>query len=281
MHAVSLPDSGTRSAASWTSILSAEPPSELRGLRPEDIGTILYLTDGAPEGLSNSLSRFTRANKIGLFAASTPFITGRPVTLFKNGEICDSGAVGVAISHPATRCGMRFVGLEPLAKPMTVSQSEGNLVVALDNKNPTQLLLAAIREKGINLTTPDYEEFGLATFHDDQPSQMFVILSGDPSRGTIALRSMSAPPPGSRVQFFHRPKSNAIQTVDDSSRKTFGFTVVPETLAYEQFQQNDEGGFELELPDSFLAGSERGFLVSRANEAPWTCSIPGSSVELE
>ncbi|KAJ7069943.1 hypothetical protein C8F01DRAFT_976988 [Mycena amicta] len=189
------------------SVTVTEPPVALHGLSPDDVGTIVYLTDGAPEGLSNSLSRFTRANKLGLFAASTPFITGRPVTLFINDEICDSGAVGLALSRPQAKCELRFAGLVPLAEPMTVSQSEGNLVVTLSNKNPTQLLLAAIRQEKINLDTPDYEEFCLATLVDDEvgfiPDQMFSILSGDPSRGTIALRSLSSPPPGSRVQVNH------------------------------------------------------------------------------
>src|ERR1700722_3453330 len=36
--------------------------------------------------------------KVGLIASSTPFITGRPVTLFHNDKIYSSGAVGVALT---------------------------------------------------------------------------------------------------------------------------------------------------------------------------------------
>lgn len=33
-----------------------------------------------------------------------------------------------------------------------------------------------------------------------QPSQMYNITAGDPSRGPISLETQAAPPPGSRVQ---------------------------------------------------------------------------------
>ena len=36
-----------------------------------------------------------------LVGASTPFVTGRPSTLFYNGQILSTGAVGLAISSPA------------------------------------------------------------------------------------------------------------------------------------------------------------------------------------
>ncbi|KAF7299161.1 FIST domain-containing protein [Mycena indigotica] len=258
------------------SIVGSEPPPELRGVNPEDVKSIIYLTDGAPEGLSNSLSQFSGSHKLGLFAASTPFVTGRSVTLFLNDEICDSGAVGLALKQEAS-CGLRFHGMEPLAEPMIVSQSEGNLVILLDNKTPTQLLLSAIKQKGINLQTPDYEEFCLASIHDHEPKQMFSILSGDPSRGTIALQSNSSPPSGSRVQFFYRPKTTTAEVAATLSRGTFSFTTVPEALLG---HNAEEEVADLELPDSFLAGSEKGFLVSRGKETPWTCSIPGSSAVL-
>ena len=40
-------------------------------------------------------------DQTALVGASTPFVTGRPSTLFHNGEILSTGAVGLAISRPS------------------------------------------------------------------------------------------------------------------------------------------------------------------------------------
>ncbi|KAJ7935490.1 hypothetical protein B0H13DRAFT_1447387, partial [Mycena leptocephala] len=167
------------------------------GVKPDEIATIIYFSDAAPEGLSNALARFSGTTKLGLFAASTPFITGRPVTLFKSEKIYESGAVGLALRHPkANHTRVQFLGMKALSSPMVVTQAEGNLVISLDNKNPTQLLLAAIRASGIEFRPSDSfrdnDEFSLAALDADKPRQMCSIMSGDPSRGIIALRSMSA-----------------------------------------------------------------------------------------
>ncbi|KAJ7211494.1 hypothetical protein B0H12DRAFT_1033472 [Mycena haematopus] len=182
-----------------------ELPAGLEALNPDDIGTIIYFTDAAPEGLTNALARFPGATKLGLFAAPTPFITGRPVTLFQGNKIYGTGAVGLALNHPEADAQVVFRGMEPLCPPMLVSKAEGNLVISLDNKNPTQLLLAAIQAAGVVPRSEsglfeDGDVFALATLRADKPHQMSAIMSGDPSRGTIALRSMSAPPVGSWVQ---------------------------------------------------------------------------------
>jgi hypothetical protein len=54
----------------------------------------------------------------------------------------------------------------------SVFRAEGNLVISLDNKNPTQLLLAAIRASGIEFRPSDSfrdnDEFSLATLEADK-----------------------------------------------------------------------------------------------------------------
>lgn len=46
------------------------------------------------EALDNAAPR---ANKVGLLASSTPFITGKPVTMFWNGQLVQDGVLGVSI----------------------------------------------------------------------------------------------------------------------------------------------------------------------------------------
>ncbi len=60
---------------------------------------MLLLSDGQPSSLLSTLSdRFPSASILGLLTAQTPFITGRPYTLVKNGETFQDGAVGIAFS---------------------------------------------------------------------------------------------------------------------------------------------------------------------------------------
>ena len=52
-----------------------------------EVHQFLEALDGANPG----------ASKIGLLASSTPFITGRPVTMFYDGKIVQDGVVGVSV----------------------------------------------------------------------------------------------------------------------------------------------------------------------------------------
>ncbi|KAH7923827.1 hypothetical protein BV22DRAFT_1035883 [Leucogyrophana mollusca] len=177
-------------------------PEELRALRPESVTSVIYFSDRAPEGVSNSLSVFPRAMQLGLIASSTPFVTGRPVTLFHDNQIYSSGAVGLGLTtSKAPASSVEFPGLICLTPPLVVTRSEGNLVNELDNANPTRLLLNAIRKHGIDDRNSFKEDdFYLGVVEDGQLNQVYHILSGDPSRGTIALQSHAAPPVGAVVQ---------------------------------------------------------------------------------
>jgi hypothetical protein len=88
----------------------------------------------------------------------------------------------------------------------------------LDDGNPSKLLIAAIRKHGIQEKGSFKDDnFYLGAFRGDkvgiigfgflttmltsvQLSQVYHIISGDPSRGTIALESHAAPAEGTRVQ---------------------------------------------------------------------------------
>ena len=106
---------------------------------------------------------------------------------------------------------------------LVVHSTEGNLVNALDNANPSRLLLHAIqnhpsvatqnisKELRLYLGTMKQEDSqhkvflfqdGVAYSHSFIPQldQLFHITSGDPSRGSIALDTDSAPPEGTLVQ---------------------------------------------------------------------------------
>ena len=116
-------------------------------LRPSDINSVIYFSDNAPEGLSNSLASLRHATKVsrlrlrnwvilrlkeeknhtfklGLIASSTPFITGRPVTLFRNENVHSSGAVGFALTGgTAPKSHIEFPGLKSITPPLIITRS--------------------------------------------------------------------------------------------------------------------------------------------------------------
>ena len=61
--------------------------------------------------------------KLGLFASSTPFVTGRPYTLIFNGSVKSSGAVGLALSAgPRPVPKTAFPGQRAISAPLKVTR---------------------------------------------------------------------------------------------------------------------------------------------------------------
>ncbi|KAL0060612.1 hypothetical protein AAF712_012615 [Marasmius tenuissimus] len=263
-------------------------PEDIKGIRPDTVSQILYLSDQSPEGLVSTLrARFPTASQLGLIASSTPFITGRPVTLFHNGKIYEDGAVGIAFtSDKQSSLGLQLPeDVTPLGEEMIVTRAEGNLINTLDNSNPTRFLLRAIQTAGIDSTSEaavlfkEKEEFYLGVLQNDKVSQIFGVMSGDTSRGTIALNTTRAPPLGAKVRFFHRTKraaGTAPSSPSVSVTKPTAFFKVAEP------EELERAGDDLQtdpviLENAFYAASENGFMVARGGEngeVPWKCRVP-------
>jgi hypothetical protein len=104
-----------------------------------------------------------------MVCSSTPFITGRPYTMFFNDKVYSEGAVGVAISGVSRSFHLDFpVNLKPITPEAIITRSvshivnlctpsnlhfysvEGNLIKSIDNINPTRMLLKAIETAAIH-----------------------------------------------------------------------------------------------------------------------------------
>ncbi|KAH9933271.1 hypothetical protein B0H21DRAFT_84025 [Amylocystis lapponica] len=278
-------------------------PPEVQNLRSDRTDSVIYLSDDAPEGLMHSLQAFSSATKLGLIASSTPFITGRPFTLFRGPAIYSSGAVGLCLSSPAASPShVEFPGLQALTGPLTVTSSEGNLVHSLDNANPSRLLLSILQKSGGSLipgTKDDHFYVGVLHGRDGSPKlrQVYHIISGDPSRGTLALESDAAPPEGSLVQLYRLPANTPIDNLTrympgcpastpKPASRTLALTVAP--AEFPPSATTNEDGGAIVLDGTFLAASENGFVVDRPTrsgenaeaEQSWRCTVPGGSVTL-
>ncbi|KAF8464317.1 hypothetical protein JB92DRAFT_2071761 [Gautieria morchelliformis] len=176
-----LPDF-SRSPLTWRDSQASEGGPQLPvGLRDRrDITTLLFLSDDAPEGLGRSLSHIPKADKLGLIASSTPFITGRPFTLFYDDRIYSSGAVGVGLRLPRRPTStVNFHGLVPLSDPMKVSKSEGNLIHGLNHSSPSGMLVKAL-DADLRMAQKE-DKFFLGHLRPGPPGGLEEVRHADPS----------------------------------------------------------------------------------------------------
>ncbi|OCH91133.1 hypothetical protein OBBRIDRAFT_792643 [Obba rivulosa] len=282
-------------------------PTELQSLDPNNVSTVVFLSDNAPEGLSHALQRFPRAAKVGLLASSTPFVTGRPFTLFYGSAVHSSGAVGVCLtSAPAPHMSADFPGLQALTDPLQVTSAEGNLIHSLGGANPSRLLLSAIQKANsatkAELSRMKEDQYYLGVLRGKDSTggieQIYHIASGDPSRGSLALDSEAAPGEGAIVQLYHLPAhsrpdvlSRLLQSTAQSTDKhrTMVFAAASADTAFvTSAAATVEGNSDiLVLPETFLTVSENGVLVDRLGgdnvttaAQPWKCTVPGGSISL-
>lgn len=87
----------------------------------------LVISDDAPEGMLGALdSTYPAASKVGLIGSSTPFITGRPFTLFDSKDYFSDGALGIAtfrISTEDLQPSLSFPGIRQLSSArLTVTE---------------------------------------------------------------------------------------------------------------------------------------------------------------
>jgi hypothetical protein len=254
-------------------------PVELRTVRPEVVSSILYFSDKAPEGIAKALkATFPYSHELGFLASSTPFITGRPVTLFHDGEIYSDGAIGIALqpSLGHTSLTVEFPGLVDLTPDLQITSSEGNLIVTVDHGNPTRLLLAAMNKHGLDgrdVLLKD-DEFYVGVMSGGKVERLHRITSGDPSRGTIALGTMSAPPQDSIIRMFYSPRRDEV-TLNLDGNTSISFIATPDSFG----DGPPSSAFDndvLILDGKFVAGSENGFMLRRGiQEEGWTCTLPG------
>ena len=149
------------------------------------------------------------------------------MTLFLNGKIYGSGAVGVALSLGKV-ARVDYLGVKTLSMPMTITRyslfylipwcrvtqdcsCEGNLVNTINNANPTKLLLSDIRKAGLEGSGIEQYSLGVV-LPDEKIGRTYRITAGDPSRGSLSLDSQRAPDPGTLVQVSEFCLPRIIQT---------------------------------------------------------------------
>ncbi|PVF97624.1 hypothetical protein CPB86DRAFT_759770 [Serendipita vermifera] len=287
-------------------------PESLRDLDPKERPpSLLYLSDDAPEGLETSLSYFfPHASKLGLIASSTPFITGRPFTLYHNGSFHSSGALGIALFNPSPkpRTDVRFSHLEPLGGPKTVSSASSNILYALDGQPAASILAQALaladrqEDTGHTGATPPSQQHHIylgVLSSTGQVCRTYPIGAGSPSRGALLIQGSDAPSTALRTQFFYlrgknqqraSPVSTATPSNSSPSASPSGqvhLACSPEDgesdlITQYAFQKNGE---DTVVAETFIASSEHGFSLSEGlgvdpGDKTWSCKTPFAQVSL-
>ncbi|KAI9597060.1 hypothetical protein BDF19DRAFT_435687 [Syncephalis fuscata] len=261
-------------------------PSELNTAMSNPTAFILA-TDTEPYAFFEAVNhRFPQAVMMGGVAALTPFVTGLSHTLFYNEQVTESGIVGAAITYnssedsvPVTRS---FPGLQPLGNPMTITRCRGNVIVDLDDKAAISTLLTHYRsmdtsqklksettEYYIGVYNKDLKCDKTAPYSPKEARLLGRVISGDPSRGQVAIDTLGDLIPGEHIQFFMY--DNSYSALDNDTP----MEINTKSLTWQVSPTNTS------TPSSSLAiGCENGIILSTSdgkNEGnslyTWLCSV--------
>lgn len=201
-------------------VASGSPKSQQQ--RKEEPSVIFMASDQEPDQVLQSLDQeYPNTPKLGVIAASTPFVTGSAYTLFYQGQLMNAGMVGFASYSPTplfSSVSVRYPYLEPLGPHFTITRARGNIILDLDDQGATRMLINLINE----VNSSKDEAFYLAMYSDDGNQQkregggklmVARITSGDPSRGNMAVDTTLDLKIGQKVQFMRR---KALDTPFDS-----------------------------------------------------------------
>ncbi|QRW04401.1 hypothetical protein RhiLY_03400 [Ceratobasidium sp. AG-Ba] len=254
---------------SWNDALSKsgsfELPPELEKIgNKSSVSSFFYLSDNAPEGLMQSLHRISPMPD-----SSTPFITGRPFTLFKRPKIFADGAVGLALFHQGKQeHEIVFENLEAFSPILEVTQAQTNMVETLDHGNSVEALLRALHQRGpINKEDDIY----------------LGVITGGPTKGTLLLDATEGPRVGSKIQFVVATKPEPPSTFPLIGQPTP--TISLNAISDSDIGTVSSGSQVKEVENVFLGTSENGFVVgsstATATHQPWLCTIPGAKYQVQ
>ncbi|KZO97835.1 hypothetical protein CALVIDRAFT_554323 [Calocera viscosa TUFC12733] len=273
----------------------------------DDANTFLFFSDNAPEGLIEALDYQVprKVAKLGMVSASTPFVTGRPFTLFHDTRIYSSGAVGVALKNDAApHSEVSFQGYVPISSPLRVTDARGNLVHKIDDSNPTRILLNHIEEQASS--SPELAKYAFLTKEDEffigipfslEPGstetgyqRIYRITSGDPKKGTMSLDADDGPPAGTRVQFLRRSGSwQSLVKPNVGGKAHFTFQTTSDELPVDPAGSSSapvEDGDIRMTEKLFRMATEHGFISSALAGMPfgrgrcWRTSVLGGQADL-
>ncbi|KAF9135637.1 hypothetical protein BGW39_001517 [Mortierella sp. 14UC] len=272
---------------------AALPPSTATATAEQDI---MMISDLEVHQFLEALDTANpEASKVGLMATSTPFITGRPVTMFYDGQLVQDGVLGVSIlktrKAQKEETSVTYPSMSPLGPAMQITRCRGNIILELDESNATRLLLDRLqattltKDKEYFLATGEPNTSGSDAQVDMSKATVYKITGGDPSKGNMAVDTVHDLQVGQWVQFIHHGKAQDHGHFDKdlssfSSDATLRFTATdPNNTIEEQVEATgpvDTPSSSSSVENRFGGSSENGFIVGQPHQGTWVCAVTDS-----
>ncbi|KAI8913971.1 hypothetical protein DFJ77DRAFT_431584 [Powellomyces hirtus] len=187
---------------------NVELPEKLQRILPSSEETALLLTfsDKEPYQFLETLDHsFPKATKIGLMGTMTPFVNGRPHTLYYNDKVLSGGLVGAAFVSKTLKASEKvsFAGLEALGEPLTITSCRGNIILNIDDTNAAKELLARMNNREMTAGIAAERQLYVRVSRGEklaQTSAVYRLTGGDPSKGTLAVDTIKDLEIGMQIQ---------------------------------------------------------------------------------
>lgn len=200
------------------------PPSawiELLGVSPEDRPQFILLSDPASSGVSELLQGIDYAYPgsvtVGGLASGSQ-VPGR-IGLFCGQKLHRSGTVGLALSGNIVLDTIVAQGCRPIGEPYHVSACERNILLALDEHPPLEVLRDVISSLSDEDRQLAEHSLFVGVVRDEFKQNLeqgdFLIrnlLGVDPKVGAIAIADLVRP--GQRIQFHLRDAETSAEDLE-------------------------------------------------------------------
>ncbi|CAJ0918782.1 967_t:CDS:2 [Entrophospora sp. SA101] len=173
--------------------------------------------------------------------SSTPFVNGRPFTIFYNNNILSRGLVGLAITTSTSTSSLPVnkkpqldilhQSLCPIGEHLKITRCRGNIILELNGKNPTKLFLQNLQQSNYDDNDKKYSketDFYLGIYDDvfqnEKSIEIKKILSGDPAKENMAIDTIKDLKVGQYVKFFYVKKNQRKSILNNEYEKKFVLT---------------------------------------------------------
>ncbi|KAJ3170820.1 magnesium ion transporter [Geranomyces variabilis] len=243
-------------------------PRKLQAIKESSQDTPLLLTfsDREPHQFLETIdASFPSTTKLGLIGTMTPFVTGRPHTLYFNDKVLSGGLVGAAIVSKRIRTTSpqpSFTGLEALGEPLAITSCRGNIILNIDDTNAAKELLARMSNREMTAgVAPEHQLYVKVT--DGDTSAVYRLTGGDPSKGTLAVDTVKDLEVGMKIQFMQRVGSEAAAKVEQADQAVVFACSDPDAAVASPPAQAPSVSSKAAITRTIAARSEHGFIYGR------------------